>query len=294
MTYSVVAADPASGLVGVAAQSHHVAVGAQLAFAEPNVAAVAVQSYADRAYGPAILEAVRGGASGADALASRVAADPHSSRAQVAVVTASAETAVHTGSRCVPAAGHTSAAGASAQANMVSSSRVWADALKACVTSTGHLTERLLAALDAAEAAGGDLRGRQSAVLLVVGGDGTRLDVRVDDALDPLPELRRLAGLQLAARQMSAAFALAAKGGTAEAVQMLMGAQGVFGPDNLEPTAWAAVLLARAGDTRGAGGLLRLAASSHPNWTEFVRRLATVGLFPDDAVLLDSVTGATR
>ncbi len=292
MTYSIVAADPSGAVVGVAAQSHHLAVGASLAFADPAVGAVAVQSYADRAYGPAVLDALRAGRSAEGSLADLVRADRRAGRAQVAVVTAGGETAVHTGTRCVPAAGSVTRAGASVQANMVTSAAVWEAGMAAFTSSGGHLAIRLLAALDAAEAAGGDLRGRQSAVLLVEGADGTRIDVRVDDHPEPLTELRRLTSLQLAAGQMSEAFAVARAGRTAEAVQMLAGAQETFGTDNLEPTVWAAVLLARAGEAAAATKLMGRATARHPGWAEFVRRLSRVDLAPRDPAMLAALTEA--
>ena len=292
MTYSIVAMDSAAALVGVAAQSHFLAVGSRLAFADPLVGAVAVQSYAERSYGPAVFEQLRSGRSPTDALAHLVESDRRAGRAQVAVVSATGETAVHTGVRCVPAAGHATSTGVSVQANMVSSPAVWEAGLNAFSSTRAHLATRLLAALDAAEAAGGDLRGRQSAVLLVVGADRTRIDVRVDDAPEPLAELRRLTTLQFAAARMSDAFGIARAGQTAKAVEELAAVQADFGPANLEPTVWAAVLLARAGDTAAAASLMARARRRHPGWAEFVRRLARADLFPDDPGVIATVIGA--
>lgn len=291
MTYSIVAVDLAASLVGVAAQSHHLAVGARLAFADPHLGAVAVQSYAEREYGPAVLDGLRTGRTPIGALAHAVGLDRRASRAQVAVVSADGEAAAHTGSRCVPAAGHVTGIGVSVQANMAATPDVWQACLDAFTSANGRLATRLLAGLDAAEAAGGDLRGRQSAVLLVAGTDGTRIDVRVDDGPEPLAELRRLVTLQYAATEMSRAFEVARAGGVAEAVAMLVAAQADYGPDNLEPTVWAAVLLARSGDTATAGELMARAMARHHGWAEFIRRLARADLVPDDPAILAEITG---
>jgi uncharacterized Ntn-hydrolase superfamily protein len=165
----------------------------------PGVGAVASQSLAERSYGPLGLELLRSGKTPDLALAGLVAADPESDVRQVAIVAANGSVAVHTGEACIPEAGHQTGDGYSVQANMMRSERVWPAMAAAYEAATGSLARRLLAALEAAEEAGGDWRGRQAAGLLVVPAEGqaweTVTDVRVDDHPEPLGELRRLLDL---------------------------------------------------------------------------------------------------
>src|SRR4051812_9109032 len=198
-TYSIVARDPATGELGVAVQSHWFSVGSIVSWAEPGVGAVATQSIAEPAYGPRLLERLREGRAPRDALDELLAADEQAAVRQVAVVDSGGALAVHTGDGCIPYAGHVEGAGFSAQANMMAGPDVWPAMAEEFTTATGPLPRRLLATLDAAEAAGGDVRGRQSAALLVVPREGEAwqrtLELRVEDSADPLGELRRLLDL---------------------------------------------------------------------------------------------------
>ncbi len=199
MTYSIVARDPETGNLGVAVQSHWFSVGTVVTWAESGVGAIATQAFAEPAYGPRGLALMRLGVDPATALAALTGADPDRSRRQVALVDTGGRVAVHTGYQCIEAAGHVTAEGVSCQANMMRGPSVWPAMLEAYHESRGDLADRLMAALDAAEAAGGDLRGRQSAAMLVVNATSSGqpwrdriVDLRVDDAADPLSELRRL------------------------------------------------------------------------------------------------------
>ncbi len=196
MTYSIVARDAETGELGVAVQSRAFRSGGAVPFAIPGVGVVASQAFSERSYGPLGLELLGAGKTPQQALAELTAADPLSEVRQVAVLAADGSVAVHTGSHCIPAAGHRIGDGVSAQANCVEAPAVWESMVDAFSAAKGPLTHRLLAALDAAEEAGGDWRGRQAAGILVVAAEAapweTVCDLRVDDHPEPLEELRRL------------------------------------------------------------------------------------------------------
>ena len=196
MTYSIVARDPTTGELGVAVQTRWPNVGETVPWAEPGVGAVATQSFSEKSYGPLGLERMRAGSSAPDALAALLADDQGRDVRQVGMVDSSGRAAAYTGARCVFAAGHITAANLSVQANMMERATVWPAMVEAYQTTAGPLADRMLAALRAAEAEGGDVRGRQSAALLVVPGSGpawaTTYDLRVEDDRAPLDELDRL------------------------------------------------------------------------------------------------------
>jgi uncharacterized Ntn-hydrolase superfamily protein len=199
VTYSFVARDPETGQLGVAVQTRAFGVGRAVPWAEAGVAAIATQSFTDMAYGVLGLELLRAGKAPADALAGLVAADPDRDFRQVGFVDAEGRSAAHTGAACIAEAGHVTGDGWTAQANMMRSAAVWPAMAEAYAAASGTLAQRLLAALDAAEDAGGDFRGRQAAAILVVEGErGDRpweqrvSDVRVDDHAEPVAELHRL------------------------------------------------------------------------------------------------------
>jgi uncharacterized Ntn-hydrolase superfamily protein len=197
VTYSIVGRDEASGELGVAVQSRAFGVGL-CAWARPGVGAIATQSFTERSYGPRGLDLLAAGESPADALAQLVEADDRRDFRQVAFLASDGRTAAHTGAACIPDCGHTAREGVSAQGNMLASSAVWPAAAATFEATDASLAERLLAALDAAEEAGGDFRGRESATLVVVSGDREEepwkpaFDLRVESHDEPLRELRRL------------------------------------------------------------------------------------------------------
>ena len=202
MTYSIVARDPATGELGVAVQSHWFSVGSTVPWAEPAVGAVATQSMADPSYGPNGLDLLRAGSGAQDALDHLVRRDRGQAVRQVAIVDAHGQVAVHTGRRCVQFAGHEIGRGFVCAANMMRGEGVPEAMARAFTTAMGELPDRLLAALDAAEDAGGDVRGRQSAAMIVVRARDEQwdrsLDLRVEDSAFPLVELRRLLRLRQA------------------------------------------------------------------------------------------------
>jgi uncharacterized Ntn-hydrolase superfamily protein len=196
MTYSIVARDGQTGELGVAVQSHWFSVGPIVPWARPGVGAIATQANVEVSYGPHGLDLLEQGASASEALERLLAEDPGAGTRQVAVLDASGGVSVHTGADCMAAAGHVAGEGVSCQANIMATDTVWEAMLDTFTAASGPLRERLLAALDAAEEAGGDVRGRQSAAILIVPGRGeaweSLVSLRVEDHPEPLHELRRL------------------------------------------------------------------------------------------------------
>jgi uncharacterized Ntn-hydrolase superfamily protein len=275
-TYSIVARDPESGAMGVAVQSHWFSVGALVSWAEAGVGAVATQANVEVAYGPLGLERLRGGESAKAALAALVAADPQASSRQVAIVDASGEVAAHTGAECMPFAGHVLGEGHSCQANVMAGETVWPAMSEAFAASSGDLSYRLLDALDAGEGAGGDLRGRQSAAILVVPGQGERwertLELRVEDHPDPLAELRRLVELHAAYALADQGDQLAAEGNHARAAERYVDAYRKA-PDYVELEFWAGLSLIQVGDRERGLAHLRSTFERGPGWRELLDRL---------------------
>ena len=283
MTYSIVARDPVSGEMGVAVQSHWFSVGSVVPWGEPGVGVVATQAFADPGYGPRGLELMRKGKSAPDALSALVAADRESDSRQVAMLDASGRAAVHTGRKCIREAGHRLGPQVSAQANMMRRDTVWNAMARAFDSADGPLAECLLAALDAAEAEGGDIRGRQSAALLVVGprrgGESwtQRLELRVEDSRDPLGELRRVLGLKRAYDRMERGDELAVARDNEGALAEYSAAHEAV-RDNPEPGFWHAMMLAHAGRLDEARRMLDEVARERPGWRELVERLPAAGL----------------
>jgi uncharacterized Ntn-hydrolase superfamily protein len=291
-TYSIVARDPHTGDVGVAVQSHWFSVGAVVSWARAGVGAVATQSIADVSYGPGALALLADGAEPPDALAELVARDERAAFRQVAVVDAAGRVAVHTGRSCIAYAGHQTGDGYSAQANMMASAEVWPAMAQAFEGADGALARRLLAALRAAEAAGGDVRGRQSAALVVAPAEGEpwrkSVDLRVEDHPEPLDELARLLDLADAYRLASEGDELVGQGRHAEAAERYTRAA-ALAPGNDELLFWSGLAAAQGGDLETALDRVRRAIAVQPGWRELLDRLA-----PDIAPAAAAVRGALR
>ncbi len=277
MTYSIVARDPQNGELGVAVQSHWFSVGSVVTWAEPGVGAVATQANAEIAYGPRALALLRKGVPAERALAQLVAEDPGAAGRQAAVVDGAGRVAAYTGEECIPFAGHVTGEGVSCQANIMASEQVWPAMLEAFNGAEGTLTLRLLAALDAAELAGGDLRGHQSAAILVVPGAGepweTVVSLRVEDDPDPLPELRRLVALHQAYEPAGQADALTIEGRYDEAAELYRWAS-ELAPDSDELRFWAGLGAFQVGDLQTGLADVRAAIAQHPGWRELLDRLS--------------------
>jgi uncharacterized Ntn-hydrolase superfamily protein len=296
MTYSIVARDQQTGELGVAVQSHFFGVGAIVSWAEAGVGAVATQSIVEPAYGPRGLELMGSGKSAPESLHRLLADDPQESVRQVAMVDRWGRVAVHTGGKCIEAAGHRVGDQVTVQANMMALPTVWDAMLNAYRATDGDLCDRLLAALDAAEGEGGDIRGRQSAALLVVKAKATgkpledrTADLRVDDHPQPLGELRRLLEMKRAYDRVDLADELAARG-EYEAALAEYSAAHESQPDNSELAFWHGVALALGGREDDARPLLEQAYAEHDGWRELLRRLPASGLIPADEDLVARLT----
>lgn len=284
-TYSIVARDARTGEMAVGVQSHWFSVGTAVSWAEAGVGAIATQSFVNKSFGPRGLALLRSGKTAQQTLDELLRTDDGREVRQVAIVDSKGNVATHTGRNCVDMAGHQQGAGFSVQANMMLSDKVWPAMAKAFEQNARlPLAERVLAALDAAQAQGGDIRGRQSAALLVVRGaasaapwDDRLVDLRVDDAAEPLQELRRLLRLQRAYDHMNAGDLAVEKNDMPAAVREYQTAEQAF-PDNLEMRYWHAITLANKGQLAEAQQLLGPIFRQEPNWRVLTRRLPKAGL----------------
>jgi uncharacterized Ntn-hydrolase superfamily protein len=285
MTYSIVARDRMSGRFGIAIQTCWPFVGAGCPWVESGVGAVVTQSYAEVAHGPNGLARLRTGEAPAEALAAMLGADPGRDIRQVGIVAADGRSAAYTGARCVQAAGHVTAEDVSIQANMMEGPTVWPAMLAAWQSTDGELADRLLAALRAAEAQGGDLRGRQAAALVISGTPTDppwlrSLDLRVDDDRAPLDELERLLRLRRGYDQLDVAEDKAAAGDL-ERARAASEEASRLAPDDSQVLVWRAVGMAAAGLIEPARALLATATETNPRWPEFVRRFVDAGPQPE-------------
>jgi uncharacterized Ntn-hydrolase superfamily protein len=291
-TYSIVARDSLTGELGVAVQSHWFSVGSLVTFAEAGIGAVATQSFIDPAYGPLGLDLMRGGKTAPQALEALLAADPGREVRQVAMIDRLGNVATHTGAKCIPGAGHVAGAGFSVQANLMLNDRIWGAMAAAYTASRGGFAERMLDALDAAQGAGGDIRGKQSAAILIVKGTSTGrpwadrvMELRVEDHPEPLAELRRLVRLQQAYDHMNAGD-LAVEHGDVEGALREYGSAERLVPDNLEMRFWHAVALVNAGRLDDSLPLFRQVFTADPHWATLLPRLPATGtLTADEATI---------
>lgn len=294
-TYSIVAYDPASGQLGVAVQSHWFSVGSIVTWAEAGVGAVATQSFVEPAYGPLGIQLMKAGKAAPEALAALLSAEKFPGVRQVAMVDSLGNVAVHTGDKCIPAAGHHQGKYYSCQANMMAKGTVWDAMARAFEATSGELVDRLMAALLAAEREGGDIRGRQAAAILVVSGraSGTPwrervYDLRVEDHPQPLAELQRLVTIAKAYNHMNRGDELLTLNDPQAALEEYSLAMAIY-PGNPEMVFWPAVTMAASGKVKESLPLFRQVFARDPNWAELLRRLPGVGQFPDDPKLLERI-----
>lgn len=292
MTYSIVARDPKTGQLGVAVQSHYFQVGPVVPWALAGVGAVATQSLVNIAYGPLGLELMQAGYTAEQAVRAVTNGDEHADLRQVAMVDAAGNVAAYTGARCIPAAGHKTGAGYSCQANLMERHTVWGAMATAFENTNGPLAERLLAALDAAEAEGGDIRGRQSSAMLVVAAQSTgkpwidrQVDLRVEDGDEPLQELRRLLRVRRAYDADAEADHLDETGNVPAAAAKRLEAL-ELAPENVELRFWAGVATAHAGAVDAGVQLIAEAVRSDPRWLETLRRLVVADRLTEQEVAI--------
>ena len=301
-TYSIVAYDPEENQFGVAVQSHYFCAGPVVPWAEPGVGAIATQAAADVSYGPLGLALLRAGKSAEQSLNGLLASDPQADVRQVAMVDAKGNVATHTGRRCIPEAGHKQGTHYSVQANLMLNNTVWDAMAHAYESASGDLAERMLVALMGAQAEGGDMRGKQSAALLVVSGQltpapwsGRVLDLRVDDNPEPLKELRRLLAISRAYAHAGRAseilndkarddtrFDLAAR-------EFRKATQTPVMEGNPELLFWHAVALVSAERVELALPLFKRVFDANPRWRDLVPRIASSGRIPEDATLIERI-----
>jgi uncharacterized Ntn-hydrolase superfamily protein len=289
VTYSIVARDKHSGELGVAVQSHYFQVSPSVPWALAGVGAVATQSRVNVSYGPLGLELLQAGLTAEQTLKALTAGDPQAEVRQCAIVDANGGVAAHTGAKCIPAAGHQVGDGFSCQANLMEKDTVWAAMAQAFTSTDAPLAERMMAALEAAEAEGGDIRGKQSAAMLVVTGspkgrfwEDRIIDLRVEDAPEPLPELRRLLRIKRAYMALSEADRLSESGDKAAA--NARSAEAIrIAPEMVEIRFWTGLDMAVAGDMDGGCKLMaEVVREKGGRWVETLRRLAMVGRVPAD------------
>lgn len=296
-TYSIVARDPDTGEMGVAVQSHWFSVGPIVPWAEAGVGAVATQSFVDPAYGPLGLELMRAGRTASESLRSLLAGDEGQAVRQVAMIDASGNVATHTGERCIAAAGHVtdSENQFSVQANLMLGDEVWPAMAKAYRQTTGDLADKMLAALEAAQSVGGDIRGKQSAAILIVAAESTgkpwidrKFDLRIEDHPHPVQELKRLVQLQRAYLHMNAGDLAMEESDFAKASQEYSAAEKIA-PHIVEIPFWHAVTLASSGKVEKSLPIFKRVFAREPIWAELVPRLVKSELLPDNSELIEKI-----
>lgn len=284
MTYSIVARDPLTGRFGVAVQSHYLGVGPVVPWLEAGVGAIATQASVNISFGPVGLALLGAGRSAAEVVAACLASDEQAAIRQLGVVDAHGSAAAHTGAECIPACGHLVRDGFSVQGNLLERDSCWpamAAAYEQGLAEGAPFPERLLCALEAAEREGGDVRGRQSAAIAIVGAAvepaswrGRLMDLRIEDHPDPVPELRRIVTTQLAYELMddegdAAKEGLSAEARYEEARRMA--------PEAYELVFWRAVELTRQGELDAARRELRIAVAADQRWETTLHHLASAG-----------------
>jgi uncharacterized Ntn-hydrolase superfamily protein len=299
-TYSIVARDAKTGELGVAVQSHWFSVGSSVAWAESGVGAIATQSFIDPSYGANGLVLLGTGRTAAQTLAGLIAADAHPEVRQVGMVDADGGTAVHTGGLAIQEACDFEGDGFTVQANLMHHATVCEAMVRAYTSNPGDLAERLMAALEAAEGEGGDIRGRQSAALLVVAAEPSgrpwqdrRFDLRVDDHQEPLVELSRLLSVARAYQHMNEGDEQVTQGNIDAALEQYQRAEALL-PGESEPVFWHAVTLASVGRVEESLPLFAEAYRLRPEWRELVPRLAPAELLPDDPEMMERIVAADR
>ncbi len=284
-TFSIVARDSATGEMAVGVQSHWFSVGTAVPWGEAGVGVVATQSFVDKSYGPKGLALIKQGFTAQQGLDSLLKADPGREVRQVAIIDSKGNVAAHTGKNCIQYASDIQGDNFSVQSNMMLGNKVCESMAAAFRASSGKpLAERVLAALDAAQNADGDIRGMQAAALIVV--PGTRnnqpwndktVDVRVDDNPEPLKELRRLYNLWIAYQHMNNGDLATEKNDMETAMNEYHAAMKMF-PSNLEMQYWTAITLANNKKVDEAIPMLKKIFSQDKNWKELTKRLPAVGL----------------
>jgi len=299
-TYSIVARDPATGQMGVAVQSHWFSVGTVVSWAEAGVGAVATQSIVDPSYGPLGLRLMKSGKSAGEALKALLSVDPQADYRQVAMVDAKGGIAVHTGKLCILEAGNTTGEQFSCQANMMLKNTVWDAMARAFKSAEGDLIDKLVAALEAAQAEGGDIRGKQSAAILVVKPESTGnlwqdkiIDIRIDDNPAPIKELKRIVNLYRAYDHMNKGDEHLGNNDMDNALKEYKTASEMV-PENVEMLFWRAETMAAGGKVEESLPLFKTVFQKEPIWAELLKRLPHSKMFPDDPELMKKILSVMK
>ena len=284
-TFSIVARDTKTGEMAVAVQSHWFSVGTVVSWGEAGVGVVATQSFVNKSFGLRGLELLKSGKSPDEAVKILLSDDPGESVRQLAILDKTGRVATHTGKKCIDEAGHTNGDNFSVQANMMLNEKVVPAMEKAWLGNSNlPLGERMIAVLKAAQDAGGDIRGKQSAALLVVKGESTGepwndrlIDLRVDDDENPIIEIERLLKVYRAYEHMNLGDLYVEKGDMKKAMDEYNAAMKMF-PQNLEMQYWTAITLASNKEVKKASSMLQSIYKEDSNWRELTKRLPRVGL----------------
>ena len=294
-TFSIVARDPQTGEMGVAVQSHWFSVGSLVAWGEAGVGVVATQSFVNPSFGQRGLELLKTGKTAQEVVDELIASDEGRDVRQLAIVDSKGNSASYTGSKCIDAAGNIAGDGYSVQANMMLNNTVWCAMSKAFENSKGPLAERLITALEAAQKEGGDIRGKQSACLLVVKGEATGnlwedrlIDLRVEDHTQPIDEIKRLLKLFRAYEHMNNGDLATEKGDMKLAMDEYNVAMKMF-PENLEMKYWTAISLANTGEVEKSLPMFKEIFAADVNWKELTKRLPPVGLLTVTGEILNKI-----
>ncbi len=294
-TYSIVARDEVTGEMGVAVQSHWFSVGSIVSWAEAGVGAIATQSFVNVSFGPEGLKLLKEGKTAVDVLEELISKDEGRDFRQLAIIDANGNVAAYTGAKCIEVANHFVGKNYSVQANMMLNDKVIPAMSKAFEKAKGPLAERLVAALKAAQDVGGDIRGQQSASLLVVKGKSSgkiwedrMIDLRVEDHPQPVKEIERLLKLYRAYERMNNGD-LALEKGDVEGALREYGAACEMFPNNLEMKYWYAVSLVNINRFEEAKPLFSFIFKRDKNWVELTKRIVKNGLLKVDDQKLNEI-----
>lgn len=283
-TYSIVARDPETGEMGVAVQSHWFSVGSIVSWGEAGVGVVATQSFVNPAFGPNGLELLKSGMTAEQVVDKLISEDEGRDVRQLAIIDVNGKVKSYTGKNCIPGAGNIVGENYSVQANLMLNDKVPGAMSKAFEESKGPLAERMMAALFAAENVGGDIRGKQSAAILVVKGRSTGqvwedrlIDLRVEDDPYPLDKLDRLLKIHRAYGHMNAGDLAVEHGDMELAMKEYSAAEKMF-PENEEMKYWHAVTMATNGNVEGSLPLFETVFKKNGNWKILTPRLVPIGL----------------
>jgi uncharacterized Ntn-hydrolase superfamily protein len=301
VTYSIVARDKKTGELGVAVQSHFFSVGSIVTWARAGVGAVATQAMVDIKYGPLGLELMSGGRSAPETLGALLKADSNRESRQVAMVDSKGRVAVHTGSKCLPHAGHARGEGFSCQGNIMRTEKVWSAMKKSFEANKSlPLAERMVEALAAAEKAGGDIRGKQSSAILIVSPDlkptyweGRLVELRVEDHPAPVPELKRLLRYQRGYEWANKGDDFLTAKDYPKALEAYTKALELV-PEIDELKFWAGIGLLSGGKPDRGEAMLKEVIAKDRNWAEVTRGIAKVRSPPIAQEVLARILGQKK